>query len=65
MQSIIIDHGNISEEKQVFRKNRSTIVALFIVREIVEKFIEYTKRAFMCFIDLTEAFARLRLYDIL
>lgn len=34
---------------------------IFIVRQIAEKAIEYDKPTFMCFVDLTKAFDRVRL----
>ncbi|KAH1026588.1 hypothetical protein HUJ05_000229 [Dendroctonus ponderosae] len=46
-------------------KNRSTLNAIFIVRQIVEIAIEYGKPAFMCFIDLTKAFDRVKLFDVI
>ena len=52
-------------EEQGFRKNRSTIDALFILRQLIEKSIEFSKPAFMCFIDLAKAFDRVRLKDVL
>lgn len=55
----------ISEEQQGFRQNRSTIDAIFILRQITEKAIEHNKTAFMCFIDLTRAFDRVRFDDVL
>lgn len=55
----------LSEEQQGFRKNRSTVDAIFIFRQIAEKAIEYNKPAFVCFVDLTKAFDRIRLADVL
>lgn len=55
----------IRDEQQGFRKNRSTIDAIFIVRQIVEKSLELNKPAYMCFVDMTKAFDRVRLTDIL
>lgn len=54
----------ICKEQQGFRKNRSTIDAIFILRQIVGKSIEYDKPAFMCFIDMTKAFDRVSLNDV-
>jgi len=48
------------EEQQGFRKNRSTTDAIFIIRQIVINRIP----AYMCFIDLSKAFDRVRLNDI-
>lgn len=55
----------ISEEQQGFRKNRSTTDAIFILRQITEKAIEFDKPAFLCFIDLTKAFDRVQLPDVI
>ena len=55
----------INEEQQGFRPNRSTTDAIFIVRQIVEKAIEYNVPAFMCFVDLRKAFDRVRLSDVI
>jgi len=52
------------EEQQGLRKNRFTTEAIFIIRQIVEKSIEYAKPAYMRFIDLSKAFHRVRLNDI-
>jgi hypothetical protein len=54
-----------TEEQQGFRKNRSTTDAIFIVRQIKEKAVEFNLPAFACFIDLTKAFDRARLSDIM
>ena len=61
----VIAETGINEEQQGFRKNRSTIDAIFILRQIAEKSIEHNKPAFMCFVDLTQAFDRVRLADVL
>ena len=55
----------IPEEQQGFRRNRSTIDAIYIVRQIVEKALEFNKPAFLCFVDLTKAFDQVRLEDVL
>lgn len=65
LKSIISNNIQLSEEQQGFRNNRSTTDAIFILRQIVEKSIEYDKPAYMCFIDLTKAFDRIRLNDVL
>mgnify|MGYP007005567614 CR=1 FL=1 len=39
--------------------------AVFIIKQIKEKVIEYSMPAYICFIDLTMAFDRVRLGDIL
>ena len=59
----IADTG-LCEEQQGFRKNRSAIDPIFIIRQINEKTIEFNKPAFMCFVDLTQAFAMVKLKDV-
>lgn len=56
---------NISEEQQGFRRNRSTVDAIFTLRQMIEKSIEFNKPMFTCFLDLTKAFDRIRLHDVL
>jgi aminoglycoside/choline kinase family phosphotransferase len=52
------------EEQQGFRKNRSTTDAIFIMRQVKEKAIEYNKPVYACFVDMTKAFDRVRLKDV-
>ena len=59
----IADTG-LYEEQQGFRKNRSAIDAIFTIRQITEKAIEFNKPAFMCFVDLIQAFDRVKLEDV-
>ena len=49
-----------SEEQHGFKSNRSTTDALFMVRQIVEKSTEFAKPAYLCFVDLEQAFNRVR-----
>ena len=56
---------SIREEQQGFRKNRSAIDAIFIIKQISEKSLEFNKPAFMCFVDMTKAFDRMMLRDVL
>jgi len=53
------------EEQQGFRQNRSTTDAIFIIKQLKEKSIEFNTPAYVCFIDLTKAFDRVRLSDII
>jgi len=53
------------EEKQGFRKNRSTTDAIFILRQIVEKSIEFNHPTYLRFVDLKKAFERVRLADVI
>jgi len=52
-------------EQQCFRKNRSTTDSIFIVRQIAEKAIEFNHTAYLCFVDLTKTFDRVRLANVL
>lgn len=54
----------ISEEQQGFRNGRSCNDAVFVIRQITEKSIEYNRPAFLCFIDLEKAFDRVQLQDV-
>ena len=38
--------------------------AIFTIRQITEKAIEFNKPAFRCFVDLTQAFDRVKLEDV-
>ena len=60
----VISATGLCEEQQGFRRNRSTTDAIFTIRQVSEKAIEFNKPAFMCFIDLTQAFDRVQLADI-
>ena len=55
---------SLSDEQQGFRSGRSCVDAVFVLRQIVEKSIEYNKPAYLCFIDLTKSFDRVRIDDI-
>jgi len=52
------------EEQQGFRRKRSTTDAIFIIKQLKEKSIEFNTPAYVCFIDLTKAFDRVRLSEI-
>ncbi|KAH1024898.1 hypothetical protein HUJ05_009734 [Dendroctonus ponderosae] len=60
-----VTNTGICEEQQGFRHNRSTIDAILTLRQIAEKAIEFNKPAFMCFIDLSQAFDKVRLTDVI
>ena len=64
LAEVILQTG-INEKQQGFWENRSTTDAILIFRQIAETSIEYNKPAFVCFIDLTKAFDRVRLSDVL
>ena len=52
---------NVKEKLQEFCLNRSATDAMFIVHQIVQKTIEYNRPAFMCFVDVKNAFDRVKL----
>ncbi|XP_030763856.1 uncharacterized protein LOC115888310 [Sitophilus oryzae] len=52
-------------EQQGFRRNQSNTDAIFIIKQIKEKAIEFNTPAYICFNDLTQAFDRVRLSDII
>ena len=56
---------SLQDEQQGFRSGRSCTDAVFVLRQITEKSIEYNKPAYICFIDLVKAFDRVRLKDII
>jgi len=62
--SKLLQHIQSREEQQGFQKNRSTTDANFMVRQIAEKAIVFNHTAYLCFIDLTKAFDRVRLADV-
>lgn len=52
---------NLLEESQSgFRKGRCTQDHIFTLRQIQEKTIEYKNKAYICFIDLTKAFDKVK-----
>ena len=55
----------MEKEQQGFTKGQSISDAVFIIKQIKENAIEYTIPAYICFIDLTMAFDRVGLGDIL
>lgn len=55
---------SLSDEQQGFRTGRSCTDAVFVIRQIAEKSIEYNIPAYMCFIDLEKAFDRVQLQDV-
>ena len=56
---------SLQNEQQGFRSGRSCKDAVFVLRQITEKSIEYNKLAYICFIDLVKAFDRVQLKDII
>lgn len=53
----------LADEQQGFRSGRSCTDAVFVIRQITEKSIEYNRPAYMCFIGLEKAFDRVQLRD--
>ena len=56
---------SLQHEQQGFRSGRSCTDAVFVLRQITEKSIEYNKPANICFIDLVKAFDQVQLKDII
>ncbi|XP_045480919.1 uncharacterized protein LOC123685307 [Harmonia axyridis] len=54
----------LSDEQQGFRSGRSCKDAVFVMRQIVEKSIQYNRPAYMCFVDLQKAFDRVQIQDV-
>lgn len=63
--NLINSRITLSEEQQGFRTGRSCTDAVFIIRQIVEKSVEYNRPAYMCFIDLQKAFDRIQVQDVI
>lgn len=53
------------EEQFGFRKERSTTDTLFVVRQIIEKSIEYNCPVYVCLVDLEKAFDSIRISDVI
>lgn len=56
---------SLADEQQGFRSGRSCTDAVFVIRQVTEKSIEYNKPAFICFVDLERALNRVQLKDVL
>ena len=54
LQAII--EPQLMEAQCGFRKGRSTVDQIWVVRQVVEKAMEYKTTVFLCFIDLTKAY---------
>lgn len=65
LKDILEEVVTTAEEQQGFRKNRGTTDAIFMVRQLMEKSIEFNKPLFLCFVDLEKAFDRVRKGDVL
>jgi len=46
----------ISEEQAGFRAGRKTIDQVFTLRQLAEKFVEFSKELYVCYIDFRKAF---------
>lgn len=60
----ILETIRVSEEQHGFRRNKPTVDAIFILRQLTEKAVEYEKLLFLCFVDLKQAFDRIKPQDI-
>ena len=56
---------NLEDEQQGFRRGRSCINAIFVVRQLAEKVLEFNKPAFFCFIDIEKALDNIQLEHVL
>ncbi|CAG9835898.1 unnamed protein product [Diabrotica balteata] len=54
-----------ADEQQGFRTGRSCTDAVFIIKQITEKALEYNRPAFICLIDLKKAFDKVKLKDVI
>lgn len=67
MTTIILEklqsYLDINEEQKGIRPDRFTTDAIFTVRQIVEKAVEYKVPAFMCFVYLKKVFEQVRRSD--
>lgn len=65
IKNILEEIVDAAEEQQGFRRNRGTTDAIFMIRQLSEKAIEFNKPLFLCFVDLEKAFDRVRKQDVL
>ena len=63
--SKLLKYTKPRKEQQRFRKNRFTTDATFIMRQVVEKSIEFKHPAYLCFVDFEKALDRVRLADVI
>jgi hypothetical protein len=56
---------DLEDEQQGFRTGRSCVDAIFILKQVMEKFIEYNKPTYLCFIDLKKAFDQIIVQDVI
>ena len=55
----------ISEEQFGFVEGKGTTNAIFILRTLIERALEIQKDVYLCFIDYTKAFDRVRHNEII
>ena len=56
---------NLEDEQQCFRCGRSCTDAIFIVRQLAQKALEFNRHAFFCFTDIEKAFDKIHLKRVL
>jgi hypothetical protein len=56
---------HLEDEQQGFRRGRSCTDAIFVVRLLAEKAMEFNRPAFFCCIDIEKAFDKIRLKHVL
>lgn len=61
---IVNQHYTSRQEQFGFRRGRSTTDAIFIMRQIIEKAVEYNRHVYVCYIDFVKAFDNIRITDV-
>ena len=60
-----MEQYNTLYEQQGCRRGRSCTDAIFAIRQLNEKALEFNRPSYFCFIDIEEAFYKIRLKHIL
>lgn len=55
----------LEDEQQGFRRGRSCTDAIFVIRQLTEKALEFNRPIYFCFIDIERAFDKIRLKHVL
>jgi hypothetical protein len=61
----LVNIVNLEDEQQGFRRGRSCTDAIFVVRQLADKAMEFNRHFFFCFIDIEKAFDKIRLKHVL
>lgn len=54
----------LRDEQQGFRSGRFCTDAVFVIKHVAEKSIEYNRPVYMCFTDVEKAFDKVQLKDV-